>query len=255
MTCREFEQLLGLPLSAEARAHAAGCKACGALAHWFDAPAEPVPAVAIAVEGLKPVRGLPAPWIMAVGILLAGAVAMAVGSKHLGLAGWDTLEPFQRISIFAGLAIAGAATSVLLAQQMFPTLSRRVSPPVCLAVALTAIAAGPVALMPLEFDAADFSDFGLKCAEYGLFYSLAAAIPIWLLLRRGYFVQPGWAGALTGLVSGICATVVLELYCPLIERAHVLVWHGGVVVVAVMAAAMIAYFTSRLRGHADSRAV
>lgn len=254
MTCREFEQQLGQPLCAEAGAHAAGCKACGALSQWFDAPAS-VPAIAVAVEGLKPVRSLPSPWILAAAILLAGAVVMTVGSRQMGLFGWDTLEPFQRISIFTGLAIAGAASSLLLAQQMFPTRAGRMPPQVCLAVTLTAMAAGPVALMPLEFDAADFSVFGLKCAEYGLFYSLLAAIPIWLLIRKGYFVQPGWAGALTGLVCGICATVALELYCPLIERAHVLVWHGGVVVVAVMAAAMIAYFTARLRGHADSRAV
>ena len=107
MTCREFEALLGKPLSAEAQAHLQSCESCKAIAQWFNAdagvattPALPV----ISMADLKPVRPLPSPWLIAAGIFALGGIFVAIGGKHLGLAGWDTLESNQRLAIFAGLA-------------------------------------------------------------------------------------------------------------------------------------------------------
>lgn len=245
MTCHEFEGVLGQrALSDEARAHMASCEACKALGLWFEGSGGPVPAVA-PVADLKPVSPLPSPWILAAGILAAGATVLALGGKRLGLQGWDALHLPQRVAIFAGLAIAGGAASLLLARQMFPTLARRVAPPVCVAAVLAAIVAAPLAMMPFEYDPATFVMYGKSCASHGLLYAVLAAIPIWLVVRRGYFVQPAWAGALTGLAAGLTALTILELYCPLTESTHVLVWHAGVVVAAVAMAAALAWIAAK----------
>lgn len=245
MTCREFENLLGKPLSAEAQSHLQSCESCARIAQWFDAePTPAVPKIALP-DDVKPVRPLPSPWWIAAALFALGGITAAIGGKHLGVAGWDALESTQRLAIFAGLTIIGAAASLLLARQMFPTLAKRVSPAICIAVALCAIIAGPLALMPWEYDADGFTELGLHCAQYGLTYSAVAIALTWLLVRRGYFLQPGWSGALAGLVSGSIAAVVLETYCPLIERAHVLAWHGGVVAVSIVVSSIVAYFASK----------
>jgi Negative regulator of sigma F len=196
------------------------------------------------VEGLKPVRRLPSPWALASGIFTIGLLAVAIGTRSLGFSGWQALAPYQRVSIFAGLSMAGASASVFLARQMFPTLSHRIAPAICVAAVLTAIVATPILLMPLEYDGADFVELGAACAGHGVWYALLASVPIWFVVRRGYFVQPAWVGALAGLASGLCSLAVLEAHCPLIERSHVLVWHAGVVMLSVLASAALAYFSS-----------
>jgi len=245
MTCREFEDLLGNPLSAEAQAHLQSCEPCKAIAQWFDTNAATPPMPVISMADLKPVRPLPSPWWIAVSILAVGSIVVAIGSKHLGMAGWDTLESNQRLAIFAGLAIIGAMTSLLLARQMFPSMARRIPPAICVAVAIAAIVAGPVALLPWEYDPDGFTEFGTNCAKYGLMYSAAAIALTWMIIRRGYFLQPGWSGALAGLASGSVALVVLEAYCPLVERSHVLAWHGSVVLVSVLLSSIVAYLASK----------
>jgi hypothetical protein len=249
MTCREFENLLGKPLSAEAQAHLQSCESCKAIAQWFDADSAtsvPVPTIALR-DDLKPVLPLPSHWWIAAAIFALGGIIVAVGGRHLGIAGWDALDTTQKITIFSGLCIVGATAALLLARQMFPTLAKRVSPAVCIAAALCAIIAGPVALMPWEYDADGFVETGMSCAQYGLMYSAAAIVLTWLAVRRGYFLRPGWSGALAGLISGSIALVVLEAYCPLIERSHVLAWHGSVVAVSVIVSSIFAYLASKRR--------
>jgi hypothetical protein len=246
MDCREFENLLGKPLPDAARQHLQTCEACRALAQWFDEKPESqaVPLVR-PVPVLRAVRPLPSPWWIAAGILAFGGILVAVGIGHLGIDGWNALHATQKIAIFSALGISGATASVLLARQMYPTMSRWVSPAVCLAAATTAILAGPVALMPWQFEADGFTETGLGCARYGSIYTAVFLALIWVTVRRGYFLRPGWAGALAGLVSGSIAVVVLEIYCPLVERSHVLAWHCGVVLVAVMLSAIAAHWAAK----------
>lgn len=248
MTCREFENLLGKPLSAEAQDHLRTCESCRALAQWFDAPASETPVLpAIPLHDLKPVRPLPSPWWIAAGLLAIAGIIVAVGSKHLGIAGWDALDSTQKIAVFSGLGIVGATTSILLARQMFPTLSRWFSPAICIAAALAAIVAGPIALMPLEFDPDGFAETGMGCAKYGLMYAVAVLGLTWLVIRRGYFLRPAWSGALAGLGAGTAAVMVLQVYCPLIERSHVLAWHASIAVASVAASTIVAYLISKQR--------
>ncbi len=246
MTCREFENFLGKPLPAEARAHLQTCEKCKALAQWFESAETTVPErMPTLPADLKPVRPLPSYGWIAAAILTVAGIAAAIGSQHLGLAGLDALDSTQKVAIFSGLCVAGAAASLLLARQMFPTLARRLPAAVCIAAGLAAMVAGPVALIPWEYDADGFTEYGFKCAQYGLLYSAASVALIWGLVRRGYFLQPGWSGALAGLASGTAALIVLEAYCPLVERSHVLAWHVGVVLVSVILSSTVAYLASK----------
>ena len=248
MNCRQFEQQLGRPLTDEARMHVAYCEACTALGQWFDGSATvPATPVVSLPSDLGPVRPLPSPWLLAGGIFLAAVAVLAIGGMQMGLDGWQALQSGQRIAIFTGMAAVGAAAALLLARQMFPTLANRVSPLACVAAAFTALIAVPVLLMPMDFDAAGLAGISAGCGMRGILYASVAWAAIWLVMRRGYFVHPALAGALSGLASGLAALTVLEFCCPLIETSHVLIWHSGVVAVAVASASALAYFGSGRR--------
>jgi len=72
---------------------------------------------------------------------------------------------------------------------------------------------------------------GVACAA-------VAALPVWLIVRRGFIVNPTGAGALLGLLSGLTGLTALTLHCDIITAPHTGVWHAAVVVVCVLAGAI-----------------
>jgi hypothetical protein len=59
---------------------------------------------------------------------------------------------------------------------------------------------------------------------------LLAAVPFWLLLRRGAGLSPRVTGAAAGLLAGLVTTSAQEIYCPILDASHILTWHLGVAV-------------------------
>jgi hypothetical protein len=76
---------------------------------------------------------------------------------------------------------------------------------------------------------------GWSCLRAGIPISLLAAVPFWLVLRRGAILSPSWTGAATGPLAGLVGTSVLEIHCPNLDAWHILVSHLGVSVLCTIA--------------------
>jgi hypothetical protein len=68
---------------------------------------------------------------------------------------------------------------------------------------------------------------GWACLRAGIPIGILAAVPFWLLLRRGAVLSPGVTGAAIGLLAGLVGTTVLEIHCPNLDGWHILVSHLG----------------------------
>jgi hypothetical protein len=84
-----------------------------------------------------------------------------------------------------------------------------------------------------------FVENGVACLKNGLTYSIPGAFLFWLLVRRGAILFPKLIGAAAGGLAGLIGLGVLEINCPNLDVYHILVWHGGVVVISSVAGALL----------------
>jgi hypothetical protein len=68
-----------------------------------------------------------------------------------------------------------------------------------------------------------------------------AAVPLWLVLRRGAILSPIMTGAATGLLAGLVGTTALEIHCPNLDASHILVSHLGVAVLGAVAGLVVGW--------------
>jgi hypothetical protein len=80
----------------------------------------------------------------------------------------------------------------------------------------------------------------------GLLHAIPAALASWLLLRRGFAVNPVAAGLVVGTLAGLAGVSMLELHCKNLEVLHVMLWHTAVIPVSAAAGALVAW-TARSR--------
>jgi hypothetical protein len=66
------------------------------------------------------------------------------------------------------------------------------------------------------------------CIRGGTPVAAFAAVPSWLVLRRGAILSPIVTGAATGLLAGLAGTTALEIHCPNLDAWHILASHLGV---------------------------
>ena len=77
------------------------------------------------------------------------------------------------------------------------------------------------------------------CIRAGAPIGVLAALPFWLMLRRGAILSPGMTGAATGLLAGLVGTSVLEIHCPNLDAWHILVSHLGAAMLCALAGLVI----------------
>ena len=97
---------------------------------------------------------------------------------------------------------------------------------------------------PIWYQAAKQADFGgiensppntgLLCLEIGLACAIPAAALLWLVLRRGAILSPVLTGATAGALAGLSGLTVLEVFCPNLNKYHILVWHLGAVLASII---------------------
>jgi len=80
---------------------------------------------------------------------------------------------------------------------------------------------------------------GLACMKNGFLFSIPAAFLLWLILRRGAVLLPKLIGAAAGGLAGLSGLSVLEVNCPNLNVFHILVWHGGLVVIGSLGGALV----------------
>ena len=119
----------------------------------------------------------------------------------------------------------------------------------------TGTTTGPeIELLMSRYQQADLGFFqsGLTCMKSGLTYSIPGALFFWLLVRRGAILFPNLIGAAAGGLAGFIGLTVLEINCPNLDVYHVLVWHGGVVVISSVAGVLLGAaveYIDRLKRH------
>ena len=198
---------------------------------------------------MQPVRPLAPAWVLtAATALICAAVALA-GADRLGFVGFEKLGIVPRALIFMALGVALLSAAREFVSQMIPGSRHRVTPGALLQIAVVALIT-VFALLFRDYHTTDFFSAGIVCLSVGLLHAAPAALVCWLVLRRGFAVNPLTAGLAAGILGGLAGVTMLELHCPNFEALHIIVWHTAVVPAsgalgALVASTMHRTFTKR----------
>ncbi len=198
-------------------------------------------------ESLAPVRPLPPVWMLAGGLgLICAAVAVA-GAALLGTKGIQKLDALERGLIFPALAILIGLAATQSVTEMTPGSRRRVAPGFLLGAGSLALVA-IFAVLFHDYRTDRFVHQGVACLKAGLLYAIPTALASWLILRRGFAVNPVAAGLVAGTLAGLSGLTMLEIHCPNFQAPHVMLWHTAVMLLSGAAGALLAWaatFTGR----------
>jgi hypothetical protein len=200
------------------------------------APPAPAPEVLERITesiagSMRPVRPLPPRWILAGAVALVCAAVALGGGGGLGFFGLIKMTVLERVAVFSVLGILILAVASELASAMIPGKLRRFSSSGLLAMTFILLAAVLGACFR-EYQTTLFMHAGLVCLTIGLLHAIVAGLLGWLVLRRGFAVNPLSAGLAAGTLAGLAGLGMLELHCPNFQAAHVLVWHLGVLLMS-----------------------
>jgi hypothetical protein len=189
---------------------------------------------------LRPVRPLPPAWVLAGGLVLICAAVALMGAARLGLYGVQGLSVLERALIFSVLCILIWRAATAYVGERIPGSRSHVAPGHLLG-------AGSMALLTVfavlfrDYHTDDFMSQGVACLAAGLVHAIPAALASWLLLRRGFAVNPVAAGLVAGTLAGLAGVTMLELHCANFQAPHVMLWHTAVLPVSGAAGALLAW--------------
>lgn len=170
----------------------------------------------VALSGLRrDLGGLPLPW------LVSYSAAWLIGFLAVG---WWALVPERGESLLrwrrAGVAAGAIALGFIAAGLLFAEHVTGSS---------TMYEASPQEVMA----------HAGGCVQFGLFAALGPAALATFFLRGAVPVRSRWVAAAVGAAGGSLGGLVLHLYCPIGERFHLGLVHGGVVLLAAIASAVL----------------
>src|SRR5581483_2862199 len=243
----------GQPLSAMARLHLETCARCRGLYRWIQEPPEGIGDAAGLQSGIRnslqnsltcvaPIRSS-AVLALQLGVsLLAFAVPAAA---TMGVAGVRQMSSIQLLAIPVFFVAGAGLLCRSLAWQMVPGSLHRYSPGMLAALLLAGFLMIAAVLFPFREPEA-FADRGWHCLKAGLFLAAPGSLLFWILVRRGAVLRVRVLGATLGAAAGLVSVAVLQAACPYQDLAHLLVWHGSVWVISVVAGAGMASCIQRL---------
>ena len=255
MTCRDLDNMLVSHSSledmpAEAAAHVKHCARCqeliramGTTPEFGTVSSERLQHIESRIIGdLKSTRPSRTPNVIV--FLLVLAVVAGVGAALLGTAGWHALNPLQKTAMFSSLAVAAGLLGFSMSRQIVPGRRLTLSPYLLAAVVLAAI----LSLCDVLFyphAELTFVATGLVCLRIGVECAASAAVLFWLLMRRGAILKPVLTGLTSGALAGLSGLTVLEIFCPNLNRNHIVVWHLGTVLVSTIVGIVIGLLAER----------
>jgi hypothetical protein len=245
VNCRDIDDMvvpyiLGKPIPPEAAAHFAECERCRRLAEAIrqaprvdELPRKHLKQIEDRIlDDMKPVKPLPAAVLTLV-LLSIFAIVVVIGNVVLGTAGWYALNLLQRLAVFSALTVSAGLLAFSAVRQIVPG-SRLPVPPYLLVTAVLGVMAGIFSTLFLPHRESTFISTGLLCLEIGLACAIPAAALLWLVLRRGAILSPMLTGATAGALAGLSGLTVLEVFCPNLNKYHILVWHLGAVLASII---------------------
>ncbi|MGH9647372.1 MAG: NrsF family protein, partial [Bryobacteraceae bacterium] len=133
-----------------------------------------------------------------------------------------------------------------LAWQMTPGSLRRIPEWASVGILATGLLIGMVLLFPWTMPDA-FAVRGLRCLRAGLILAVPASLVFGFLVRRGAPLGPRSMGGTLGAIAGLLGVTMLQYTCDLQNIGHLVVWHGGVLVLSTLAGALIGDCLGRFR--------
>jgi len=194
------------------------------------------------VADLQVVRPLmPASYVVAFAAIFASLLVIAVYSL-----GAKVISPLQTSAMLGATAIGTGLLIYSLVPQMVPGSLHRISPRLLPIAILASLMVAVAAVFQFQRDA-DFWPRAWVCLRAGTPIGFLAAVPFWLVLRRGAILSPTVTGTAAGLLSGLVGTTLLEIHCPNLDALHILVSHLGAAILC-----SVAGFTLGLRAERRS---
>ena len=244
MNCHDLDRALsrGSPLPLQAEEHAGTCNRCQQLLSALNSsvPVDPLSPAALRkiaeslADNLRPVRPL-APARYFVGALAGIFVSIvALSVYRLGAFAIAVMTPLQTTTILSTLAIGTGLLVYSLVNQMVPGSRHRI-PPAPLAAGITILVAMVMAVLFQVQPEENFWRNALVCIRAGTLVGALAAVPFWLVLRRGAILSPRMTGAAAGLLAGLAGTSMLEIHCPILDARHILLSHLGAAILCTLA--------------------
>jgi hypothetical protein len=196
-------------------------------------------------QSMSPVRPLPPAGVLVGGLAVISAAVALAGAALAGFHGMQKMSPGERALIFPALAILIWLASAALVTEMIPASRRRVSPGVLLGISNVVLLV-IFAVLFRNYHSERFVHQGVICLAVGIAHAIPTGFASWLLLRRGFAVNPVGAGLVAGTLAGLAGVTMLELHCPNFEFFHLMVWHTAVILLSAGGGAFLPW-AGRLR--------
>ena len=189
---------------------------------------------------IRPVRPLPATWMLSGGLVLLCAVVALAGAARAGFYGIAKLSVLERSMIFPTLGILALALATGFVREMIPGSARRLTSGARLGIGCAALLV-VFALLFRDYRTDHFLSAGVVCLVAGVLHAIPAGLLSWLLLRRGFAVNFVSAGLVAGTLAGLAGVTMLELHCANLQALHILLWHTAVVPTSGAVGALVAW--------------
>lgn len=188
---------------------------------------------------LQPVSPLPPVYMRAGLFLLLFLLVSLAGVILRGPDGFRQMSMLYRLANFLIAALGGWLLSYLLGMQMAPGSLHRFSLRMAAASLTIMFLTGAALLVPWN-TGGEFLVQGWPCFRAGTLMALPVALACWLLARRGRPLSVGLLGGTLGAIAGLLGGTVLQFTCTRQEVSHLVVWHGGVIIVSAALGVLIA---------------
>ena len=248
MNCKELRELLseGRLLTGSAEDHLASCAGCRAMVEALTLPEahldrERIDQLqALITTSLTPVRPLPSNRMLISSLLAVFAVFSLIAAIPVGYFGFHVLNTAQKFAYYTVILLCAMWFSVAMVHEMIPGSKETASPGVRILTGMLSLALVPMGLFH-NFDLHRFVPLGIPCLRLGLICAVVSGALFWFVLRKGFFTSPAAAGATAGCFAGLAGVAVLALHCPILNSAHIIIWHLGAMVVAVFGGVLVGF--------------
>jgi hypothetical protein len=205
----------------------------GAIDEW------PVPPRRAGALAESPTRG----HVVAARATALGAALLYELAWVLAMTKRHDLLTMPRAVLAIELVIPFVAALFALAAAAGPD-ARGLGPPkgrmVALALLSPAIFVGATLLAsPPDVDTEPFVVHAFRCFAYTAVYSAGPMVLAMWAFRRAFVAAAGWRSAALGMACGAIGALTMSLICSVGSPAHVLVGHGGMMLVGAVSGALL----------------